>query len=226
MPCFLLVATLVWGPVRIIEPDEPFIAIADERYSLNVGNSLYSRSGQPRGGNQNPLGQFGGVIGPAANCSRVLTATPDYDTTPLNTAVTIPVLNNDTKDGAALTIADVNLTILKPPTNGIVTINADGTATYTPNAGTGGTDTFTYRICDKQQPTVCSEAIIAVTVGTPNNVTDVGISKIANSSFANLNDQLTFTIELTNSGPVTATNIRIKDELPPGAGIHWWGRQF
>ncbi len=202
------------GPVRIIEPNEPFIAIADELYSFNVGNSFYSQSGQKPRNSQ--LEQFGGVAGPAASCSRVLTATPDYDTTPLNTAVTIPVLDNDTKDGIDITIADVILTILTFPTKGTLTLNADGTTTYTPNVGISGTDTFTYQICDNEQPTTCSETIVAVTVGTPNNVADVGISKMVNSSEVDLNDEVTFTIELTNNGPITATNIRIKDELPAG----------
>jgi len=38
--------------------------------------------------------------------------------------------------------------LLTPPTNGLVTVNADGSFTYTPNVGYSGLDQFTYEIDD------------------------------------------------------------------------------
>ena len=35
------------------------------------------------------------------------------------------------------------------PTHGTVTINPNGTFTYTPTPGYIGTDTFTYQVCDE-----------------------------------------------------------------------------
>ena len=44
------------------------------------------------------------------------------------------------------------------PAHGSVTVNADGTFTYTPTAGYVGTDTFSYKICDVNAPANCVAA--------------------------------------------------------------------
>ncbi|WP_425617458.1 Ig-like domain-containing protein [Anatilimnocola sp. NA78] len=67
------------------------------------------------------------------------------------------VLSNDTDpDGDPLTAA-----IVTGPTNGTVSLAADGSFLYTPNAGFAGTDTFTYAAGDG---TATSEAIVTITV--------------------------------------------------------------
>ncbi len=66
---FTFSANACFGEVSVLPPNSPFITAADELYSLNVGNSFYSRSGQPAGGNQNPLEQFLNVSGNAASCN-------------------------------------------------------------------------------------------------------------------------------------------------------------
>jgi VCBS repeat-containing protein len=72
-------------------------------------------------------------------------------------SVTSGVLGNDSDpDGDTLTAA-----IVTGPTNGTVTMNADGTFVYTPNAGFTGTDTFTYAASDG---TATSEAVVTITV--------------------------------------------------------------
>src|SRR5262249_49927830 len=54
------------------------------------------------------------------------------------------VLGNDSDpDGDALTAVLAN-----GPANGTLTLNADGSFTYTPNAGFAGSDSFTYRAND------------------------------------------------------------------------------
>jgi large repetitive protein len=58
--------------------------------------------------------------------------------------VTIDVLANDSEpDGDRLTV-----TATSAPAHGTVTINADGTVTYTPVDSYVGTDSFTYTVCD------------------------------------------------------------------------------
>ncbi|MFK7904729.1 MAG: Ig-like domain-containing protein, partial [Chitinophagales bacterium] len=85
-----------------------------------------------------------------------------------NTATEVFILANDSDpDGDNLTA-----TIATPPTNGTVAINPDTQiATYTPNEGFTGTDTFTYEVCDDGEPSLCSTATVTVTVGdvTVNN---------------------------------------------------------
>jgi hypothetical protein len=71
--------------------------------------------------------------------------TTDSYTTSEDTALTIAapgVLGNDV-DSHALTAA-----VLSSPTHGSLTLNADGSLTYTPNADYNGADSFSYRATD------------------------------------------------------------------------------
>src|SRR5439155_6720999 len=73
------------------------------------------------------------------------------------------VLANDADaDGDALTAALVN-----PPANGALTLNADGSFTYTPNANFNGLDSFTYRANDGTDDS--SPATVTITVNAVND---------------------------------------------------------
>ncbi|MGV0786908.1 Ig-like domain-containing protein [Mycolicibacterium sp. XJ2] len=75
----------------------------------------------------------------------------DAITTSEDTDVTIAVLDNDTDGdlhaGDVLTVTDYT-----QAGNGTVTLNANGTFTYSPNAGFVGTDTFSYTVSDAASP--------------------------------------------------------------------------
>lgn len=75
--------------------------------------------------------------------------------TGLDTPVTVNaaqgVLNNDTDPNGTAGLT-VNPTPASNPANGSVNLNADGSFTYTPNAGFTGSDTFTYQVCDDGTP--------------------------------------------------------------------------
>jgi len=87
-------------------------------------------------------------------------AVDDEVTIPQDTPIVIPVLTNDTDiDGDPLTVTDV-----MDPANGSVTINADGTITYTPNSGFLGVDTFEYTISDGNGGTDTATVTLTVTV--------------------------------------------------------------
>ncbi len=60
-----------------------------------------------------------------------------------------------------------NASLLAAPTNGSVTLEPSGRFTYEPNPYYVGTDRFTYRICDNQNPPLCheAEAVIEVQAG-------------------------------------------------------------
>jgi large repetitive protein len=89
-------------------------------------------------------------------------ANPSAATTPEDTPVNVAVLANDTDvDGDPLTV-----TAATAP-NGVVTINGDGTVTYTPNANFNGTDTITYTISDGKGG--FSTSTVTVTVGAVND---------------------------------------------------------
>jgi len=93
---------------------------------------------------------------------RPLVAVADTYYTPYRTAVGGNVLDND-PPAAGDTLA---VTHVGGPANGTLTLHADGTFTYTPNAGFhGADDTFTYRVTDSYGHT--ATAVVTVTVVTP-----------------------------------------------------------
>ncbi len=97
-----------------------------------------------------------GVLNPAP------VAADDTAETPMNLPVVIGAMGNDSDpDGDALQV-----TYASDPANGSVTINPDGTLTYSPDANFAGTDTFSYTVSDGEGGT--SVATVTVYVGVPN----------------------------------------------------------
>jgi hypothetical protein len=100
------------------------------------------------------------------------TANPNSATTAAGSAVTIPVLANDTDiDGDPLSLVGVGAAA-----NGIVVQNADGTVTYAPNPGFSGTDAFTYTISDGSGGTATGSVSVTVTPPQGTQVIEVAIS--------------------------------------------------
>jgi large repetitive protein len=93
-------------------------------------------------------------------------ANPSTASTNEDTPVNVPVLANDSDvDGNPLTVTSASAP------NGVVTINPDGTVTYTPNPNFNGTDTITYTISDGQGG--FSTSTVTVTVGSVNDAPTV-----------------------------------------------------
>jgi hypothetical protein len=70
----------------------------------------------------------------------------DWASTSQNSPVVIPVMANDRIAGNPATPSNSVVVITSPPTQGTVTVNPDGTVTYTPNEGACGQDTFQYTL--------------------------------------------------------------------------------
>ncbi|MDW8295757.1 MAG: Ig-like domain-containing protein, partial [Raineya sp.] len=85
----------------------------------------------------------------------------------IGTAPNTPVSGNASTNDNLPPGGSYTYTVTTPPANGTVTMNPDGTFTYTPNPGFVGTDTFTYTVCNNLVPPQCSTATITVTVGQP-----------------------------------------------------------
>ncbi|WP_164847910.1 Ig-like domain-containing protein, partial [Sandaracinomonas limnophila] len=82
---------------------------------------------------------------------------PDIATVKSGSSVTTNVLANDVCENPNCTLS--NPTIVTQPAHGTVTVNPDGTLTYTPAAGFTGTDVLTYQVCDNSvNPAVCKTA--------------------------------------------------------------------
>ncbi len=101
-------------------------------------------------------------------------AVDDTNSTNAGEPVSGNVLGNDSPQ------TGVTVTVVEGPTNGTVTVDANGNYTYTPDEGfAGATDQFTYEICLTDCPDACDEAIVTITVNLvecniPNVITPNG----------------------------------------------------
>jgi Esterase-like activity of phytase/Bacterial Ig domain len=106
------------------------------------------------------------------------------------------------------------------PTNGTLTVNADGTIAYTPNAGFTGTDTFTYTATDAVQLFQDAEAngspIPALaTVPGPNGTTTSISGEGFGSSLAPVPGRAGWFYGLTDRGPNADDPLGNKSEPLP-----------
>ncbi|GAB3931220.1 CshA/CshB family fibrillar adhesin-related protein [Mucilaginibacter myungsuensis] len=112
--------------------------------------------------------------------------------------VIIPILDNDVQGTVALDPATI--TIGTPPSNGSVTINADGTITYTPNAGYTGPDAFTYRVKDVNG-NFTNEATV--------NISGSGVALTPPTLFTPNGDGVNDTFEIRGLGAFAVNDITI-----------------
>jgi hypothetical protein len=86
----------------------------------------------------------------------------DVYSTPFLTALQVPapgLLSNDNSNGAGVMTAS----LLRSVSNGALTLNADGSFLYTPNASFSGTDRFVYRAVNASGPG--NDAVVVINVG-------------------------------------------------------------
>jgi len=117
------------------------------------------------------------------------------------------LLANDTDaDGQPLTAA-----LRSPPGKGQVTVNANGSFTYTPNANTNGADSFTYRVSDGTANS--NDATVSLTIN-PVNDAPVGA---ADTYRTPVNTPLVVTLTDPSGQPTaTETLVAAGSPVPPG----------
>ncbi len=77
------------------------------------------------------------------------------------------VLVNDTLNGSAALLANVNLTQVSTTNAGVTLNSSDGSVNVAPGTP-NGVYTVTYQICDKLNPGICDTATVSVPVGPMN----------------------------------------------------------
>ncbi|MGY4645767.1 Ig-like domain-containing protein [Cellulomonas sp. URHB0016] len=103
-------------------------------------------------------------------------AHPDAAATTAGVPVTFPLTVND-RGGVGVPV------VVDGPADGTVTIEADGRATYTPDPGFTGDDSFRYSTCATAEPTLCATGSATVHVDTqplpPVELQDEALTTIA-----------------------------------------------
>ncbi len=129
-------------------------------------------------------------------------AVNDIATTAIDTPIIIPVLNNDSDpDSDPLRIVQVST----PPT-GTVTINAEGTLTYTPAPDSTDPVIFTYTITDDRGGT----AVATVTVNLTFFAPPIGQKILMPVSLTELEARIVW----INNGNVTVNRVHVVDPIP------------
>ena len=89
----------------------------------------------------------------------------DFTNTPFNTPVTGDVTTNDGDDqGDDQTFALDDVNGGMDPADGTVTMDMDGTYTFTPASGFVGETSFDYEVCDDGTPVVCDTSTVFIEV--------------------------------------------------------------
>lgn len=122
----------------------------------------------------------------------------DYET-PLTVNAAAGVSANDSDaDGDNVTVA-----VFDNPANGSVSLNADGSFIYTPNAGFAGIDTFTYIATDTLLDSRIATVSIEVTL--PTNVAPT--ASITGTTDIYRGETVTFTLNASDPSPIDQADL-------------------
>ncbi|ABD56490.1 beta strand repeat-containing protein [Jannaschia sp. CCS1] len=180
-------------------------------YTTNAPRAVQVGIGDPSGNNDG----FSCALADFPNLAPL--AQDDDFTTPVNVAITGDVtadngngIDND-PDGGTLVVSGPN----SGPTDGTLTLNPNGTFSYTPDVYFLGTDTFTYTVTDPAGLTATATVTIEVEGDIGFEVDKRRISGVAVATAEG--DVINYQIEVENTGDIPLTGINIADTLPNGS---------
>ncbi|WP_281169879.1 Ig-like domain-containing protein [Olivibacter sitiensis] len=124
-------------------------------------------------------------------------ANNDAGTVTENGTIAIDVLGNDEEGSSPIVPGSV--TIVTGPEHGTVTVNADGTVTYTPNEGYSGNDSFTYTVSDENGLT-SNEATVNITV-------EATLPPVANNDTGTVTENGTVAIDVLGNDEAGSTGL-------------------
>jgi Tfp pilus tip-associated adhesin PilY1 len=188
--------------ISVVGSDNPSLLPVGDQVTGNLGGTLNAFDGvdltlQPQpdqNGSAQLTIQAKDAAGASVQTTLNVTVDPvddpprpqtDSDATPEDTPIDIAVLANDVEvDGQALTV-----TAATGASNGTLTVNADNTVNYAPDADFNGTDTFTYTVTDN---TTAAVSGTTVTI----DVTQVDDAPVANDDDVTVAEDGTVTFDV------------------------------
>jgi VCBS repeat-containing protein len=191
---------------------------ASDDFSLQAGSPAIDKgvvltgfndvsSPWPYSGSAPDIGAYEYGSGTTVNSAPV--AANDAYATSEDTTLTVAapgVLSNDTDANSD----NLTATKVSNPAHGTLTLNANGSFTYTPATSYNGTDTFTYQASDGQASS--NTATVTITIGTTNNAPV--LNAIGNKTVTE-GQLLTFTISAKD--PDSDNLTYLASNLPAGA---------
>lgn len=207
--------TLNGNPVDFSTVTLTMVSTNNANVTLNLANGSVNVSPITPAGNYLIIYQICEIANPN-NCdtaivtvsvsATTIVAIDDNFVVDSNSGINLSVLNNDTFNGAPVTLNFVITTAIFVPVG--FTFNPNGTITVGPNTPSG-TYTIAYQICEILNPTNCDEAIVTIVVNTnPLNIGMVGTyNDYNNDGFVNVGDVINYQITLTNNGTTSMTNL-------------------
>ena len=98
-------------------------------------------------------------------CNTAPIPQPDFYTVNEDITLTGNVLQNDTEPENQTMSTTINSNV----SNGTLSLNSNGTFTYTPTLNYYGSDAFTYEVCDNASPALCATESVSITVNSVND---------------------------------------------------------
>ena len=155
-------------------------ACATRQYAVALRNDSLVAAGNDLFFDDISVQEDPGAAGGVAPCSTTsvptVNATNDGATTSPGKAVGINLVTNDSSSSPGIAALGQPTPTGTSAQNGSVVFNGDGTATYTPNPGFVGTDTFNYTVCtvaSQTNPTPgCASAKVTIAVSAVSGATN------------------------------------------------------
>lgn len=124
----------------------------------------------------------------------------DAASTPKNTVVAGNVLSNDfDPENNTMTVSSPG--VKATTAGGSISINANGTYSFTPKNNFIGDDTYTYTVCDNGSPQACSQATLTISVyPTPTGSNDAPVA-VDDSYRASINTPVNANVISNDSDP-------------------------
>jgi gliding motility-associated-like protein/uncharacterized repeat protein (TIGR01451 family) len=122
------------------------------------------------------------------------------------------VLTNDLMNGMPVQASDVLISISDDGGLKGISIDENGNLKLPKNSASGSY-VVVYSICDRSNPTNCSEAMILIKLSQSVNLK---ISKVAQTQSVYEGDEMGYVIRIENNSSSRSTNVQVKDLLPLG----------
>lgn len=169
IPSFRFKGNGCFGDLRILEREDPITGVADEVYSLDLGNRFNARTSLfaifAATGSLDIENHYLNNVGPNASCFLQTELVAQADTFQVNPGIStaqFAVLKNDDKNRIPVTVRDTRVRVLDPPAHGSWLVSESNQIVYQSTTDNIPSFSFQYEVCLLSEPTQCDTATVVV----------------------------------------------------------------